>query len=46
VRQPVASSARYQITLTVEYDVPVIFETSTVAVVEATSQTVTVTETE
>lgn len=46
VRQPVASSSRYQITLTVEYDLPVIFETSEVADVDATSQTGTVTETE
>ncbi len=46
VRQPVASSSRYQITLAVEYDLPVIFETSEVADVDATSQTGTVTETE
>lgn len=46
VPQPVASSARYQITLTVEYDLPVVYETDDVAEVEATAQTGTLTETE
>lgn len=46
VRQAVASSARYQITLAVDFDDPVIFETSEVADVEATAQTGTVAETE
>lgn len=44
VRQAVASSARYQITLTVEFDDPVIFETSEAADVEAAEQTGTVQE--
>lgn len=38
VLQAVASSNRYQITLTVEFDDPVIFETATLADVQATSQ--------
>jgi hypothetical protein len=37
-RQPVSSIVRYAITLGVEYDLPVIFETATPAEVESTSQ--------
>lgn len=41
-KQPVSGSSRYGITLDVEYDLPVIFETATVAEVEATSQSGTI----
>ena len=41
-KQPVSGSSRYQITLTVEYDLPVIYQTSVLADVDATSQSGTV----
>lgn len=44
VPQAVASSARYQITLGVEFDSPVIFETDEIADVDAAEQAGTVTE--